>query len=109
MEGYNPAKAEINAEYRAAWDDVPMDSMPPVKTAKLKEDMLEISKKAGIVGKKNLPSEFADIAEYGDTIPFAELQALRSELLTVERAGELPGATSKALRQGAHAKECGGR
>lgn len=88
---------------RDAWRRVPLDQMPQVPTRGLKQAADEIRAGAGIAGAKNLPDELATVLEYGDNVPFAELQALRTELLTVERAGRSPMASAKASRQGAHA------
>lgn len=89
---------------RDAWRRVPLDQMPQVPTRSLKQAAEEIRSSAGIAGAKNLPDELSTVLEtYGDNVPFSELQALRSELLSVERAGRSPMATAKAARQGAHA------
>lgn len=94
--------AAIQSE-RAAWNAVPMDLMPQVPTRGLKRAAEEIRAGVGVAGAKNLPDELATVLEYGDNVPFSELQSLRSELLAVERAGRSPMASAKATRQSAHA------
>lgn len=96
------AESAAKAE-RAAWDAVPMESMPQVPVRTIKQRAAEVRSSVGQAGAKNLPAEIDIIEGYGQTVPFSELQALRSELLTVERAGNSPMATARAMRNGAHA------
>lgn len=100
---YDDIAEQAAAAEREAWRRVPLDQMPQVPTRGLKQAAEEIRAGVGQAGAKNLPDELATVLEYGDNVPFSELQSLRSELLAVERAGRNPMATAKAARQGAHA------
>lgn len=100
--GYDDvAEAAVQRE-RAAWSAVPLDQMPRVPSVSIKRAAQEIRESVGQAGARNLPDVFEIIDNYDQAVPFSELQSLRSELLTMERAGRR-SSDPRIIRQGAHA------
>lgn len=98
---YDDVTEKAATRERKAWERVPLDKMPRVPTGGLAQAVDEITASVGKAGAGDIPPIFGVVKSYEGWEPFSELQALRSKLLRLERAGRSNAATESAMAQGA--------
>lgn len=101
--GYEALATQLDDAERSAWKSVPKANLPTWSTDALKAEADRIAASVGKAGQGDIPSVFKTIADYDGTESLAELQALRSKLLRINRAGSSRFATEAASSQAAHA------